>query len=111
MYSTGLTGVSVITVQHWASLLLLCKAWDRLAKLGIWLSKRAGLLMLLPNLMIKGCLIVYEYSYFYLHARGNCRCNIITDLQSQMVSPQSRTIKFKRRPDIVRPNSLCWICL
>jgi len=42
MYSTGLTGVSV---QHWASLLLLCKAWDRLAELGAQLSKRASLLM------------------------------------------------------------------
>jgi len=46
MYSTGLTRVSVMAVQHWASLLLLCKAWDRLAKLGAWLSKRASLLMI-----------------------------------------------------------------
>ena len=45
MYSTGLTGVSVIAVQHWASLLLLCKAWDRLAKMGARLSKRASLLI------------------------------------------------------------------
>ena len=45
MYSTGLTGVSVITVQHWASLLLLCKAWDTLAELGTRLSKKASLLM------------------------------------------------------------------
>ena len=35
----------MIAVQHWASLLLLCKAWDRLAELGAQLSKRASLLI------------------------------------------------------------------